>query len=153
MAAEPSVSLARFVELTGNDRAFLDTSLPGGRKENLKLIGVGSSENPRLPAIGGDHGYVMNWVRVPPTGGSRMHSHPTPEVFIPIDGRMTVYWIDNDGTEKSTTVGECDCVSVGGGVMRGFRNDTDAPILMLTIVSGHKAGGSLTWHPEDRPSS
>ena len=117
MTAEPSISLARFAELIGNDKAFLDTSLPGGSKENLKLIGLGSAENPRLPAIGGDHGYVMNWVKVPPAGGSRLHSHPTAEVFIPIDGRMTVYWIDDGGAEKSATVGECDCVSVGGGVI------------------------------------
>lgn len=77
-----------------------------------------------------------------------MRSHPTAEVFIPTDGRMTVYRIDDDGTEKGIIVGDCDCVSVGGGGMRGYRNDTNAPILMLTIASGHRAGGSPAWHPD-----
>lgn len=142
------VQVARFVELRGNKAGFLDTQLPGGAKENLKLIGRGSSENPLSPAIAGDHRYVMNWVRIPPGGGSRMHSHPTQEVFIPFEGVMTIYWIDEDGQEHSLAAQHRDCVSVEGGVMRGFRNGGDREALMLTIVTGHDAGGPLVWHAD-----
>ncbi|CAN7491804.1 cupin domain-containing protein [Variovorax sp. LjRoot290] len=140
------VQVARFAELKGNKAGFLDTRLPGGAKENLKLIGRGSSENPLPPAISGDHRYVMNWVRIPPGGGSRMHSHPTQEVFIPVEGAMTIYWIDADAQEHAISAQPRDCVSVEGGAMRGFRNDADTEALMLTIVTGHDAGGPLIWH-------
>ena len=142
------VQLARFTELEGNKAGFLDTQLPGGAKENLKLIGRGSAENPFPPAIAGDHRYVMNWVRIPPGGGSRMHSHPTQEVFIPVHGIMTIYWIAEDGQQHSLAAQARDCVSVEGGVMRGFRNDGEHEALMLTIVTGHDAGGPLIWHAE-----
>lgn len=142
------VQVAWFAELTGNKAGFLDTQLPGGAKENLKLIGRGSSENPFPPAIAGDHRYVMNWVRIPPSGGSRMHSHPTQEVFIPVEGVMTIYWIGEDGQKHSLGAQPRDCVSVEGGVMRGFRNDGDREALMLTIVTGHDAGGPLAWHAD-----
>ena len=142
------VHVARFAELKGNKAGFLDTALPGGAKENLKLIGRGSSENPFPAAIAGDHRYVMNWVRIPPGGGSRMHAHPTQEVFIPIEGAMTIYWIAEDGRQQTMTAGPRDCVSVEGGVMRGFRNDGQQEALMLTIVTGHDAGGPLVWHAD-----
>lgn len=142
------VQVARFAELQGNKAGFLDTQLTGGAKENLKLIGRGSSENPFPPAIAGDHRYVMNWVRIPPGGGSRMHSHPTQEVFIPVEGAMTIYWIDEDDQAHSLAAQPRDCVSVEGGVMRGFRNDSDREVLMLTIVTGHDAGGLLVWHED-----
>lgn len=142
------VQVARFAELQGNKAGFLDTDLPGGAKENLKLIGRGSSENPFPPAIAGDHRYVMNWVRIPPGGGSRMHSHPTQEVFIPIEGAMTIYWLEDDSGPRVLTAQPRDCVSVEGGVMRGFRNDGEREALMLTIVTGHDAGGPLVWHAD-----
>jgi quercetin dioxygenase-like cupin family protein len=142
------VNIARFTELKGNKAGFLDTALPGGAKENLKLIGRGSSENPMPAAIPGDHGYVMNWVRIPPGGGSRLHFHPTQEVFIPIDGSLTIYWLDASGEQFSFAATPRDCVSVEGGVMRGFRNDGASEALMLTIVTGHDAGGPLVWHSD-----
>ena len=143
-----SVQIARFAELKGNKAGFLDTQLPGGAKENLKLIGRGSSENPFPPAIAGDHRYVMNWVRIPPGGGSRMHSHPTEEVFIPVQGTMTIYWVDAVGLQHIVAAEPRDCISVAGGVMRGFRNDGEHEALMLTIVTGHDAGGPLVWHQD-----
>lgn len=143
-----SVQVARFAGLKGNKGGFLDTRLPGGAKENLKLIGRGSSENPLAPAITGDHRYVMNWVRIPAGGGSRMHSHPTQEVFIPIEGVMTIYWTDEEGRAQVIKAQPRDCVSVEGGVMRGFRNDAEHEALMLTIVTGHDAGGPLVWHAD-----
>ncbi|HSV36701.1 cupin domain-containing protein [Ramlibacter sp. WS9] len=142
------VQIARYSSLSGNRAGFLDTRLPGGAKENLKLIGRGSSENPFPPAISGDHRYVMNWVRIPPGGGSRMHSHPTQEVFIPVEGDMTIYWIAEDGEEHTLAAHPRDCVSMEGGVMRGFRNDSDGQALMLTIVTGNDAGGPLLWHAD-----
>jgi quercetin dioxygenase-like cupin family protein len=143
--------IARFGKLSGTKAAFVDSHLPGGRKENFKLVAAGKGvfENPDMrPAIGVPHNINMSWVLIPPGGGSNLHDHPGSgaELFIPVDGPLTIYWGENG--EQQTTLQKFDCVSVPEGLMRGFRNDTDQPVLMLAIVDGGtKGGGSVRWHP------
>jgi mannose-6-phosphate isomerase-like protein (cupin superfamily) len=139
--------IARFDRLEPLDMAFVDSLLPAGRKQNLKVIGRGVVENPdlRVP-ISEDHGFTVSWIRVPPQGGAHLHSHLTPEVFIPFDGPMRVFWGDHG--EFSTVLQPKDCISVPVGVMRGFRNETDRTIVMLAMVGGESGGGSVTWHPQ-----
>jgi mannose-6-phosphate isomerase-like protein (cupin superfamily) len=91
---------------------------------------------------------ALLWVLMPPGGGSNLHDHPGSgaELFIPVDGPLTIYWGENG--ERQTTLQKFDCISVPEGLMRGFRNDTDQPILMLAIVDGGtKGGSSVRWHP------
>jgi quercetin dioxygenase-like cupin family protein len=136
---------ARFARLKPFRMAFVDSLLPNGRKENLKVIGKGVVENPEMsPPISEDHGFTVSYIRVPPGGGAHLHSHLTPEVFIPMDGPMRVFWGDNG--EHSTMLEPLDCISVPTGVMRGFVNETDRTIVMLAMVGGNTGGGSVTWH-------
>jgi mannose-6-phosphate isomerase-like protein (cupin superfamily) len=136
---------ARFEQLEPLDTAFVDSLLPGGRKQNIKVIGKGVVEKPdfRVP-IAEDHGFTVSWIRVPPGGGAHLHSHETAEVFIPFDGPMRVFWGENG--EMSTVLQPKDCISVPVGVMRGFVNETDRTIVMLAMVGGDTGGGSVTWH-------
>jgi len=136
---------ARFKNLDPLEMAFVDSLLPGGRKQNLKVIGRGVVENPnmRVP-ITEDHGFTVSWIRLPPGGGAHLHSHLTPEVFIPFDGPIRVFWGDNG--QHSTVLEPKDTISVPVGVMRGFRNETDRTIVMLAMVGGESGGGSVTWH-------
>ncbi|WP_158290015.1 cupin domain-containing protein [Ramlibacter sp. WS9] len=142
--------IARYGELPGTTSAFIDSRLPGGQKQNFKLVAAGKGifENPDMrPAIPVPHNINMSWVLIPPGGGSNLHDHPGSgaELFIPVDGPLTIYWGD-DG-EQQTTLQKFDCVSIPEGLMRGFRNDGDKPVLMLAIVDGGAAGGgSVRWH-------
>ena len=138
---------ARFVNLEPLDTAFVDSLLPGGRKQNIKMIGRGVIERPdfRVP-IAEDHGFTVSWIRIPPGGGAHLHSHETPEVFIPFDGPIKVFWGENG--EMSTVLEPKDCISVPVGVMRGFINETDRTIVMLAMVGGESGGGSVTWHKQ-----
>jgi quercetin dioxygenase-like cupin family protein len=143
--------IARFATLKGTTEAFVDSRLPGGEKENFKLVAAGKGvfENREMrPAISIPHNINMSWVLIPPGGGSNLHDHPGSgaELFIPVDGPITLYWGENG--ENETTLEKFDCVSVPAGLMRGFRNDAGSPVLMLAIVDGGpKGGGSVRWHP------
>ena len=143
--------VARFENLAGTSTAFVDSRLPGGQKRNFKLVAAGKGifENPDMrPAIGIPHNINMSWVLIPPGGGSNLHDHPGSgaELFIPVDGPLTIYWGENG--EQETTLQKFDCISVPEGLMRGFRNDTDHAVLMLAIVDGGVGGGgSVRWHP------
>lgn len=143
--------IARYGRLSGTASAFVDSRLPGGQKQNFKLVAAGKGifENPDMrPAISVAHNINMSWVLIPPGGGSNLHDHPGSgaELFIPVDGPLTIYW--GEGGGQQTTLQKFDCVSIPEGLMRGFRNDTDRPVLMLAIVDGGAAGGgSVRWHP------
>ena len=142
--------IARFASLKGTTEAFVDSHLPGGKKENFKLVAAGKGvfENRDMrPAITIPHNINMSWVLVPPGGGSNLHDHPGSgaELFIPVDGPITLYWGENG--ENETTLQKFDCVSVPEGLMRGFRNDAAKPVLILAIVDGGpKGGGNVRWH-------
>lgn len=142
--------IARYGKLPGTSNAFVDSRLPGGQKQNFKLVAAGQGvfENPDMrPAIRTPHNINMSWVLIPPGGGSNLHDHPGSgaELFIPVDGALTLYWGENG--EHQTSLQKFDCVSVPEGLMRGFRNDGERPVLMLAIVDGGAAGGGrVRWH-------
>lgn len=143
--------IARYRELSGTTTAFVDSRLPGGQKQNFKLVAAGKGifENPDMrPAIAAAHNINMSWVLIPPGGGSNLHDHPGSgaELFIPVDGPLTIYW--GETGEQETILQQFDCISIPEGLMRGFRNDSDRAVLMLAIVDGGASGGgSVRWHP------
>ena len=152
LPSEMEARTARFRNLKGSEGAFVDSFLPSGRKKNFKLVsaGLGIVEDETMrPAINAPHGLNMSWVHIYPGGGSNLHDHPgsQAEIFIPITGPVTIYW----GSSGQYEIGLAphDCISVPEGVMRGFRNDTQSPVLMLAIVDGGAAGGSrVKWHQD-----
>ncbi len=141
-----SSRVARFNELRPFPLAYVDSLLPDGRKTNLRVIGQGSVENPRMrPPIAGDHGFTVGYVLVPPGGGASLHSHTTAEVFIAISGPLTVIIGDE---KEQLLLQPLDVCSVPAGVMRGFRNFNHYEVTMMILAGGHTAGGSVTWHDD-----
>ncbi|MGD9945412.1 MAG: cupin domain-containing protein [Burkholderiaceae bacterium] len=141
-----STRVARFKQLQPFGLAFVDSLLPDGRKKNLKVIGRGVVENAAMqPPIAEDHGFTVSYIQVPPGGGAGLHAHRTFEVFIPINGPMTVLIGDD---KEELQLQPLDVVSVPTGVMRGFRNRNDFELTILAMVGGHTGGGSVTWHSD-----
>lgn len=138
--------LARFKDLKAFGLAFVDSLLPEGRKKNLKVIGRGVVENPAMqPPIADDHGFTVSYIMVPPGGGAGLHSHLTPEIFVPINGPLHVLIGDD---KEEVLMQPLDVISVPNGVMRGFRNHNDFELTILAMVGGHTGGGAVTWHAD-----
>ena len=138
--------VARFDKLKPFSLAFVDSLLPDGRKKNLKVIGKGVVENADMqPPIGEDHGFTVSYIVVPPGGGAGLHAHKTAEVFIPMNGPLTVLIGDD---KEELQLAPLDVISVPTGVMRGFRNHNDFELTILAMVGGHTGGGSVTWHED-----
>jgi len=139
--------IARFKDLKRFNVAFVDSLLPEHRKQNIKVIGKGVVEDPRMaPPINEDHGFTVAYITCMPGCGAALHSHETAEVFIPMNGRLTVMWGENG--EEETLLEPLDTCSVPQGVMRGFRNDSDHELIILAMVGQDAGGGPVTWHPE-----
>jgi quercetin dioxygenase-like cupin family protein len=138
--------VARFSKLKPFSLAFVDSLLPDGKKKNLKVIGKGVVENPDMqPPITEDHGFTVSYIVVPPSGGAGLHSHKTPEIFIPMNGTLTVFVGDE---KEEIQLAPLDVVSVPTGMMRGFVNRNDFELTILAMVGGHSGGGSVTWHDD-----
>lgn len=139
--------VARFKNLKKFNVAFVDSLLPEHKKKNLKVIGRGVVEDPRMnPPIAADHGFTVAFITCDPNTGAGLHSHETAEVFMPLNGSLIVYWGD-DG-EEELLLEPWDTISVPEGVMRGFRNPNDEEVVILAMVGQQDGGGPVTWHPD-----
>ncbi len=138
--------VARFADLKPFSLAFVDSLLPGGRKQNLKVIGTGMAEDPAMRSpIAENHGFTLSYLKLPPGGGAHMHSHRTQEVFVPINGDLHIQV--GEGAEE-IRLGPLDVISVPVDVMRTFRNRNDFELTLLAVVAGDTGGGGVAWHSD-----
>ncbi|MEO1193924.1 MAG: cupin domain-containing protein [Pseudomonadota bacterium] len=150
MAATPSAEemlatrVARRAELKPYPESFIDTVIPRYERDLFSIIGKSVFEDPEMqPAIKVEHPFSVSIIKVDPGKGAGLHAHNTEEVFIPINGKLAVFW--GDEGENEVELGPMDTVTVPIHVMRGFRNADDKTIEVIAIVGGD-GGGRLTWH-------
>lgn len=138
--------VARRKDLKAYPKSFVDTVIPRYERNLYSIIGKSVFEDPAMkPAITIPHPFSFSLIEVPAGNGAGLHSHTTEEVFMPVDGRLAVFW--GDKGENEIILGPLDTVTVPIGAMRGFRNVDKKTIQVLAIVGGDD-GGRLTWHPE-----
>jgi mannose-6-phosphate isomerase-like protein (cupin superfamily) len=126
--------IARFAEQTPDRNLLITQSIPGLQRDIYPIIGPGVSENAGTrPAIVDSTGFNVAYVGAAPGNASGLHSHEEVEVFIPISGRWSVFWNEEDAREE-VILGPMDCISVPGGVMRAFRNVGDEYGYLLVII-------------------
>jgi len=138
--------VARRKDLKAFPESFVDTVIPRYERNLYSIIGKSVFEDPEMqPAINIQHPFSFSLIEVDAGKGAGLHAHSTEEVFMPIDGKLGVFWGD-DG-ENEVVLGPMDTVTVPIGVMRGFRNADDKTIHVIAIVGGDD-GGRLDWHKD-----
>lgn len=147
--AEMETKVARFKQLKGSDLCFMDQRIPGHEREMINLHGLGVSENesdPDLaPKLGNAHGFAHGFAKCEPGCGAALHWHETEEVFMPLDGQWSIYWMDGE-VQHEVILEAGDTVSVPVGIYRGFKNVGDTPATLHFIVGGPDTG-KVHWHP------
>ncbi|MCY4453570.1 MAG: cupin domain-containing protein [Immundisolibacterales bacterium] len=140
----------RFDELVPSPRAFLDCTLPGHVRTLFSALGGGADdEQLEGTAVEQATNYHIDFVKAPPGNGAALHSHGSEETFVALTGRWEIYWGD-DGKE-SVVLEPFDGIVVPDGVLRGFRNASDAEALLLTILGAHDAGHCV-WSETLQPA-
>lgn len=137
---------ARFSRLKARPMTFLDAALPEYERDIYNIIGAGVSEEPGEPEpeITAVEGFNIQMAKVPPGNGNALHSHDTVEVFFFMDGKWEVRFGPNG--ENLVVLERFDFISVPAGLMRCFKNISDQPAHMFSVLGGDDAG-QLTWHP------
>jgi mannose-6-phosphate isomerase-like protein (cupin superfamily) len=116
-----SARVARFVDRVADWHAFADARTEGYRRAQHRYIGAGASGKADPSAIPAEH-FTLSVMFVPPGQGNAPHTHEVEEVFFVLDGKLRVFFDDDDGRRIETVLGRWDCVSAPAGVVHGFEN-------------------------------
>ena len=138
--------VARRKELAAFPESFVDTVIPRYRRKLYSIIGKSVFEDPEMrPAITVQHPFSFSLIEVEPGHGAGLHSHTTEEVFMPVDGKLAVFW--GDQGENEVELGPLDTITVPIGVMRGFRNAGKEEAYLMAVLGGTDAG-RVVWSPK-----
>lgn len=140
--------IARWGKVKPYGETFIESRLPGMKKNLYKIINRGVLENKGVqPAIDGQHRFGVTFIEVPVGQGASLHAHKTEEVFCPLNGRMEVIW--GETGQHSVMLEQWDVISCPVGVMRGFRNPNDHDLVVYSVVGGDDAQvGRIRWHDD-----
>jgi uncharacterized RmlC-like cupin family protein len=138
--------VARFSELKPTDpKAFGSTMIPQG-VSSFSVIGRGAAEDPALqPPIADARGFNTVVVKSMPGTGAPLHSHPTVEVFVPLNSQWVFFWGEKE--EDQITLDPRDTISFPPGVMHGFRNIGTEEGSLYVILGGTNAS-RVTYEQE-----
>ncbi|HEX4410758.1 MAG TPA: cupin domain-containing protein [Xanthobacteraceae bacterium] len=140
--------VARVKNARGDDIAFIDQRIPAYEREIINMVGMGVTENSKLaPHVkAGASGFSVTYIRAPNGCGAALHRHATEEVFIPVNGRWQVFWLEGE-EERTVDLDEGDVCNVPIGIYRGFRNVSGDPDALLMAIIGGPDAGKVDWHP------
>ena len=122
-AYDPATQLVRFEECPRNWSVYHEARLPEGVRSLRRYIGgvSGDTDEGPPPSLSeGEIGYAM--VECGNGRGAPLHDHPCEELFIPLEGRWVVYWMDERERLRQAVLDPWDACWVPAGVQRGFRN-------------------------------
>ena len=148
--------VARFGDMKGASLAFMDQRIPGHEREIVNLIGfetmaaniIENKDDPTTQPLIPDpaHGFTLQVVHAEDGGGSALHSHETEEVFMPMVGPWSIFWMEGE-QEREIILNPFDVVSVPTEIYRGFRYVGEGRGSLLALIGGPDAG-NITWHPK-----
>src|SRR5262249_58472966 len=70
-----------------------------------------------------------------PGEGNASHTHEVEEVFFVLQGRLIVFFEEEDGRRIEVALGPWDCVSCPPGVILGYRNDSGEPVYLQVMAA------------------
>jgi mannose-6-phosphate isomerase-like protein (cupin superfamily) len=132
----------RFGEMPRSNCALIDAVIPGRNGVLIAALGRGTSnENLKLQVEkAGD--YHIDFIKADSGNGAALHSHDTEETFVCLTGK----WRATCGTdgEEHVNLTYLDGICCPPGVMREFKNISDGPALLSSIMGGREPG-HVVW--------
>ncbi len=116
-----SQRVARFMDRMPDWDAFADARIEGYRRAQHRFIGTGASGKQDDRVIPAEH-FTLSVMLVPPGQGNASHTHEVEEVFFILEGKVRVFFEDDQGRRAAAVLGRWDCVSCPAGVIHGYDN-------------------------------
>ncbi len=121
---DPASQVVRYAECEMNFQVYHEAGLPEGVRGIRRYVGAvgGEREGAGPPPSLEDGEVAFVIVENRPASGAPLHDHPFEEMFIPLEGRWAVFWLDAQGGRHEAILDPWDACWVPPGVQRGFRN-------------------------------
>ena len=127
--------LARFKDLEFRENTYADAALPNHAREVASGLGRYDGEVGSRSLASAGPNYMVSWCRAGAGQRSFIHYHKWVETYMPIEGRLTIYWGEEEG-EREIEIGPLDCLAVPSGVYRSFINRGDKECLFMVVLGG-----------------
>lgn len=143
-ARKQKVEIAHYAAIRQYHASLLDAYIPRYRRLTQLHFGRIVS-NPDAPQAFSDNvGFNMTYNLVEPGKGNALHTHPSVEVFIPLDGQWEIAW--GEKGENKLLLQPWDMIAVPAHVRHSYRNaEKQTAHNIMTILPGKAA---ITWAPE-----
>jgi len=120
----PATQVVRYEECEMNFQVYHEADLPEGVRGIRRYVGIVGGERegagPPPSLEDGEVAFVIVENRC--GSGAPLHDHPFEEMFISLEGRWAVFWLDARGEYHQEILDPWDACWVPQGVQRGFRN-------------------------------
>ena len=137
--------LVRHDELEWSQAALLDHVLPGHASALAPVIGAGMSEDRNAAAkIMNPHGFMVDWLRMPPGSTVGPFLVEPRQVLIVRCGRLEIE-LAMDGDASSAIAEPWSTFSIPAAVWRTLRNVGDDEVFVSVTTAGD-ARPSIRWH-------
>lgn len=112
--------------------AFADALIDGYRRAQHRFIGntSGKPDESIIPA----GAFTLSVMYVPTGEGNAPHTHEAEEIFFVLQGKLMVFFEEEDGERVEVNLGPWDCVSCPAGVIHGYQNDGVEPVYMQVML-------------------
>jgi mannose-6-phosphate isomerase-like protein (cupin superfamily) len=140
--------VARFDKLVPTSKSFVDTVVDGHQRDIYMVIGNGVNEDSEhKPAIEDHRDFSVGIISAEHGNGASLHLHTAVEMFMPLEGRWAIYWLDQNTEQQEVILEKHDVISVPPGIFRGFRNESGETALLFAI-NGNTDPGRVEWPQE-----
>lgn len=126
--------IGRFQNKVPDWDAFADARVEGYRRAQHRFIGAGGSgkadDTTSIPA----RAFTLSVMHVPPGQGNAAHTHEIEEVFFVLQGRLSVFFEDEDGNRVDRELGPWECAACPPGVIHGYDNNSSEPVYFQVML-------------------
>lgn len=126
--------IGRFQDKVPDWDAFADARVEGYRRAQHRFIGAGGSgkvdDYTSIPA----RAFTLSVMYVPPGQGNAAHTHEIEEVFFVLQGRLTVFFEDEEGNRVDRELRPWECAACPPGVIHGYDNNSSEPVYFQVML-------------------
>lgn len=126
--------VARFRDRRADWNAFEDAKIEGYKRAQHRFIGAGGSGKHEGADFIPAGGFTLSVMYVEPGQGNAAHTHEVEEVFFVLQGFLTVFLEDDQGSRVSSRLGPWECISCPPGVIHGYVNDSLEPVYFQVML-------------------
>jgi mannose-6-phosphate isomerase-like protein (cupin superfamily) len=126
--------IGRFRDKIPDWAAFEDAKIEGYRRAQHRFIGAGGSGKHDDPSVIPARAFTLSVMYVLPGQGNAAHTHEVEEIFFVLQGNLTVFVENEEGSRVTRRLGPWECIACPPGVIHGYQNESLEPVYFQVML-------------------